>query len=188
MRAAAVVIRRAAGAAVVLAALAALLVSVAVRMDVLRVSRVLTGSMAPMVPAGSLAATRPMDAGSIRTGDVVMFHPPAPFDTGTPVVHRVVEVTTENGDVLVHTKGDANEGEDPWTLNASKSTVHELAWSSAAAGMAADLVARAGGSLLLSIVVGLVALRVLALMWRPRGRGRHRQSRGVRWLRDAAAA
>ncbi|HWL34919.1 MAG TPA: signal peptidase I [Frankiaceae bacterium] len=187
MRAAAVVVRRAAGAAVVAAALAALLVSLAVRMDVLRVSRVLTGSMAPMVPAGSLAATRPLDATSIRTGDVVMFRPPAPFDTGTPVVHRVIDATTENGDVLVHTKGDANEAEDPWTLNASKSTVHELAWSSLTAGRVADVVARAGGSLLLSVVVGLVALRVLVLMWRPRGRGRHREPRGVRWLRDAAA-
>jgi signal peptidase len=187
MRAVAAAVRRTAGVLVVLAALAALAVSIAVRMDALRLSRVLTGSMAPLVPAGSVAVTRPLDARAIRTGDVVMFRPPAPFDTGTPVVHRVVEVTREHGDVVVHTKGDANAAEDPWTLNASRSTVHRLAWSSFAAGRAADLLTRGGGSLLLSGVVALVTLRVLALLWRPRGRGRHREPAGVRWLRDAAA-
>ena len=178
--------RRAGAAVVLLAAAAALLLSVAVRTEVLHVSRVLTGSMDPVVPAGALVTSRPVDAASIVPGDVVMYVPPAPFVTGgTPVAHRVTAVERENGDVLVRTKGDANPVEDPWTLNASRSTVHEVTWSSATAGRVADLVARGGGSLLLTVVVGLVALRALALLWRPR-RDRHGSS-GLRWLHDAAA-
>ena len=181
--------RRVTAAVVLLAALAALLVSVAIRTDVVRVSRVLTGSMAPTVPAGSVVASRPVEATTISPGDVVMFLPPAPFGTGgTPVVHRVTEVDRVDGDVLVRTKGDANAAENPWTLNASRSSVHEVAWSSPVAGRVADVVARGGGSLLVTGVVAGAALRMLAALWRPRPRrrGRHRAP-GVLWLQDAAA-
>jgi len=188
MNAVAVAARRAAGAAVVLAAVAALLVSIAIRTDRVRVSRVLTGSMGTAVPAGSVVASRPADAAGLAVGDVVMFLPPAPFDTGgTPVVHRVVEVERDGADVLVRTKGDANAAEDPWTVNASRSTVHRVAWSSFAAGRVADLVARVGGSLLVAVVAALAATRALVAIWRPRRRGRRRAPRGVEWLRDAAA-
>jgi signal peptidase len=188
MNAVAVAARRAAGAAVMLAAVAALLVSVAIRTDRARVSRVLTGSMGTTIPAGSVVASRPADPGGLAAGDVVMFLPPAPFDTGgTPVVHRIVAVERDGADVLVRTKGDANAAEDPWTVNASKSTVHTIAWSSFTAGTVADVVARAGGSLLLAVVVALFASRALLAIWRPRRRGRRRAPRGIEWLRDAAA-
>ncbi|HEX8001418.1 MAG TPA: signal peptidase I [Mycobacteriales bacterium] len=168
--------RRVAGVALLLAAAAALLLSVAARTGTVRVSRVLTGSMAPTVPAGAAVLSRPADAGSLAVGDVVMFVPPAPYGApgGAPVVHRVVAVERADGEVLVRTKGDANDGADPWLLNASRSTVHDVAWSSATAGRLADLVARGGGSLLLSAVVAAVALRMLVLLWRPAAPGRHR--------------
>lgn len=181
-------VRRVTSAVLLLAAAAALLVTVAVRADVVRVSRVLTGSMAPVVPSGAAVVSRPAEAGSLAVGDVVMFAPPAPFGApgGAPVVHRIVSVERSAGEVLVRTKGDANAAPDPWTLDASRSTVHDVAWSSLTAGRAVDVVARAGGSLLLSVVVAVAALRVLALMWAPH-RGRRRAPRGVEWLRDAAA-
>jgi signal peptidase len=186
------IIRRLATGALLLTALLALVGSLAVRTDVIRVSRVLTGSMAPVVPAGSVVVSRPTTAGAVRQGQLVMFLPPAPFDTGgTPIVHRVVEIRHEHGEILLRTKGDANAARDPWTLDASRTTLHRVAWSSPAAGRAADLLARGGGSLLLSVVVALVAARVLAAMWRPR-RGRRRAGRhragGLDWLRGTAVS
>jgi signal peptidase len=206
-------VRGLASTALLLTALLALAGVVLVRVDAVRVSRVLTGSMAPVVPPGSVVVSRPVAADTVRLGDLVMFLPPAPFSTGgTPVVHRVVELRHERGDILLRTKGDANAARDPWTLNASRSTLHRVAWSSATAGRVADLLARGGGALLLGVVVALLAVRMLLAMWRPRGarrgsrdtrralrdtrrapRGRHRARRRVRrpapaveWLRDAA--
>ncbi len=185
-------VRRAAAGGLLLTALLALVASIAVRTDVVRVSRVLTGSMAPVVPAGALVVSRPADAETVAVGELVMFVPPAPFDTGgTPVVHRVLEVERAGGEVLLRTKGDANAAADPWTLNASRSTLHRVAWSSLAAGEVASLTARGGGSLLVSVVVALVAAKLLAAMWRPRRpgarrRGTRRRPVGVEWLRDAA--
>src|SRR5688500_18982874 len=183
--------RRVTVAAVLLVAAGTLLVSVAVRADALRMSRVLTGSMDPAVPPGALVASRPVDAADIEVGQIVLFLPPEPFGTpgGAPIAHRVIEVAHEGGDVLIHTKGDANDSEDPWTLNASQSTVFKVAWSSPAAGRVADTAGRGGVSVVLAVVVALAAIRVLALMWRPRSAGRHRVEKpAVRWLRDAATS
>lgn len=191
MRTVAVAVRRLTGAAVILLAVAALLLTVAMRTDAVRVSRVLTGSMAPYIDSGALVAARPHQADDIEPGQVVMFLPPAPFGTpgGAPIAHRVTQVTRENGDVLIHTKGDANATEDPWTLNASESTVFRVSWDSARAGRLADLTGRVSRSLFVTLLVSLAALRVLVALWRPRGPGRHREdASGVRWLRESAAS
>jgi signal peptidase len=185
------VARRVTLAAVLLVAAGTLLVSIAVRTDVLRMSRVLTGSMDPAIPPGALVASRPVAAGDIEVGQVVVFLPPEPFGTpgGAPVAHRVTQVAHEAGDVVIHTKGDANAAEDPWTLNASKSTVFQVAWSSPAAGRVADTAGRGGLSVVLTVVVALAALRLLALMWRPSSAPRHRQEKpAVRWLRETATS
>lgn len=191
MRTVALAVRRLTMAAVLLVALGALAVSVAVRTDTLRTSRVLTGSMDPSIEPGALIASRPVDAGSIGVGDVVVFLPPEPFGTpgGAPIAHRVTQVAREDGDVVIHTKGDANDTEDPWALNASESTVFRVAWSSPLAGRVADTAGKGGMSVALSVVVALAALKALAALWRPDGSGRHRvEQPGVRWLRDAATS
>lgn len=76
---------------------------------------VLTGSMAPAIPVDSVIVSERTTAGAIRSGDVLVF--PEPGRPDVVYVHRVVSVTRGgNGDVLVHTRGDANRADDPWTL------------------------------------------------------------------------
>lgn len=73
---------------------------------------VLTGSMAPTYPPGSLVVVRPVDPESIRTGDVITYQ----LESGQPAVvtHRVVsQGFAGDGEVVLHTKGDANEDPDP---------------------------------------------------------------------------
>lgn len=184
------VARRVVAAALVLLAVGALGVSVAARTDRVRFSRVLTGSMDPAVPSGALVMARPLDTDRIERGQVIVFMPPAPFGTpdGRPIAHRVVDVTTEGGQVLVRTKGDANAAEDPWTLNASRSTVFRLGWASPFAGRAVEVAGRGGLSVALATVTAVLALRALLAIWRPAPRrGRRRQAAGIVWLRDAAA-
>ena len=51
----------------------------------------------------------------LRAGDVLLFNAPIP---GRPaVVHRIYDVIRlPDGEPAFHTKGDANEGPDPWTI------------------------------------------------------------------------
>ncbi|WP_187365055.1 signal peptidase I [Cellulosimicrobium cellulans] len=71
----------------------------------------LSGSMAPGMPAGTLVVTRPVPATAVRVGDVVTV-PLA--GSATPVTHRVAALRpTADGRVLATLRGDANAADDP---------------------------------------------------------------------------
>lgn len=72
---------------------------------------VLTGSMEPAYPPGTLVIVRPVAQEEIRIGDVITYQ----LESGRPevVTHRVVGITmTDQGQALV-TKGDNNPSADP---------------------------------------------------------------------------
>ncbi|WP_246465047.1 signal peptidase I [Ruania alkalisoli] len=69
-----------------------------------------TGSMAPTIPAGSVAVVREMPASQIEVGDVVTVDRAGAL----PVTHRVTDVLTRDGDRATFTmQGDANDDPDP---------------------------------------------------------------------------
>lgn len=73
---------------------------------------VLTGSMQPGMPPGSMIAVRPAAIDEVRVGDVVTYQ----IRSGEPAVvtHRVVGTTSSTGgDRLLLTRGDANDADDP---------------------------------------------------------------------------
>ncbi|HVK29438.1 MAG TPA: signal peptidase I [Nocardioides sp.] len=68
---------------------------------------VLTGSMEPDLPPGTLVVVRPVDPEDIALGDVITFQ----LESGKPTVatHRVVAVGTRlDGEQVFTTRGDAN--------------------------------------------------------------------------------
>ncbi len=67
---------------------------------------VLTGSMAPALPPGTLAVTRPVDIDEVRVGEVVTYQ----LRSGEPTVvtHRVVGTRVVGGERLLLTRGDTN--------------------------------------------------------------------------------
>ena len=72
---------------------------------------VLTGSMRPGLPPGTLIVVRPVDPKEIRTGDVVTYQ----LASGEPdvVTHRVVGVSaTAGGEQRFTLRGDANNTND----------------------------------------------------------------------------
>jgi signal peptidase len=87
-----------------------------------------TGSMAPTIPTGSLAITRPITAADIRIGEVVTV--PVPGQV-LPVTHRVVSVSADPGSsnsrVLV-LKGDDNRTPDqiPYTVSKAKIVIFSV--------------------------------------------------------------
>ncbi len=104
---------RALPSALLLAALALLL---AAHVAGLRAVPVLTGSMTPYAPAGSLVLTAPVSGADVRVGDVVAFVPPAPHGGDRPVMHRVTSTTSTAVGPAMTTRGDANARPDPWTV------------------------------------------------------------------------
>jgi signal peptidase I len=69
---------------------------------------VVSGSMEPNIPVGSIVYSKKADPAALQTGDVIVFVDPARGTT--PITHRVVTNDTAAGTIV--TKGDANEAED----------------------------------------------------------------------------
>jgi len=72
-----------------------------------------SGSMEPYAPTGSLVVARQVDPIDVQVGDVVVIRRHANGETKPAVMHRVIERTIVDGDVVVRTKGDANPKPDP---------------------------------------------------------------------------
>nr|WP_281381900.1 signal peptidase I [Conyzicola lurida] len=73
---------------------------------------VLTSSMAPKYPAGTLIVTKPTPVDEIRVGDVLTYQ----IASGSPAVisHRVITRTiSTDGETTFTTKGDNNSDADP---------------------------------------------------------------------------
>jgi signal peptidase I len=77
---------------------------------------VLSGSMRPGMPVGTVVVTAPVPAAQIRRGDVITFHPPGRSDI--VVTHRVIAIEQPVGDPQARfiTRGDANPAPDPWAI------------------------------------------------------------------------
>jgi signal peptidase len=71
---------------------------------------VLTGSMSPDIPAGSVVVIRPADPGTLRVGDVATYQ----VSPGREVfiTHRIVRIDDSTSPASFVFKGDANRGED----------------------------------------------------------------------------
>lgn len=67
---------------------------------------VLSGSMEPGIPVGSIVITKEADPASIEIGDVITYR----LSGNTMVTHRVVDNDNSAGQLI--TKGDANETPD----------------------------------------------------------------------------
>jgi signal peptidase I len=71
--------------------------------------RVVTGSMEPTIPVGSLLVTREVDIHAVEVGDIICFRTQVSEIWGKIVTHRVVNISwSEAGYLLLETKGDAN--------------------------------------------------------------------------------
>ncbi|GAB2665599.1 signal peptidase I [Prescottella soli] len=73
---------------------------------------VLTSSMEPTYPPGTLIVVKPQDPASLRVDDAITFQ----WESGKPevVTHRIVAVQyTSNGELRLTTQGDANSAPDP---------------------------------------------------------------------------
>lgn len=103
--------------AVILVAVVAVALAVIIpRMGGATPYTILTGSMQPKYPPGTLVVAKPIDPARLKVGDVVTYQ----LHSGQPevVTHRIVAVDAHlDGTRTFQTKGDANNvADDPWVL------------------------------------------------------------------------
>lgn len=113
---------------------------------------ILTGSMAPQYPPGTLVVVKPVDASEINLGDVITYQ----LESGKPevVTHRVVAVGTDaEGGRIFTTRGDANDGDDPEPVRPVQ-IVGKLWYSVPYIGWINNVVTGQARALALPIVVG----------------------------------
>lgn len=95
---------------------------------------VLTGSMEPVIPPGSLVVVKRVpDVSAVLVGEVVSFQQPGRPDM--VITHRVSALESVGGATFLKTKGDANPAEDPWRLSYGH-LVGSVVWSAPFVGSA----------------------------------------------------
>ena len=132
-----------------------------------RTATMLTGSMAPGISPGDVVVSVPKPAAEVAVGDVISYH--IPVQDHRVETHRVVRVTRDTaGRVSVVTKGDANNGVDPWVATIEGDTV----WQTRAVVPHLGQVVRALRAPLVQGGVfwgalGLVVVLALVRIWAP---------------------
>ena len=106
----------------VIGALVFLFLAIGPRVLGYQTSTMLTGSMAPLINPGDVVVTVPTPIEDVKVGDIITYH--IPVEDQRVETHRITEITTTaDGGVAVQTKGDANNGIDPWIATLSGKTV-----------------------------------------------------------------
>jgi signal peptidase len=78
---------------------------------------VLSGSMQPALPPGSVSLVQPIDAQGLEVGDLLVFE--LPRDPSQQVTHRIVEIRGDGSKSEFLTKGDANNAPDDYWVPAA---------------------------------------------------------------------
>jgi len=87
-----------------------------------QVDTVLSGSMEPAIPTGSILVSRTVPSDEIQVGDIITF---SGSGRDRFITHRVTRIDRTNG-LVYTTKGDANNVEDPFTVPAEHVVGKEL--------------------------------------------------------------
>jgi signal peptidase len=87
-----------------------------------RTATMLTGSMSPLIKPGDVVVSVPKPASELAVGDIISYH--IPVEDHRVETHRVISLTHDaTGRLAVVTKGDANNGKDPWVATLDGDTV-----------------------------------------------------------------
>jgi len=114
-----------------------------------RYEPVLSGSMEPTLPVGSLVIISPVDPDSLKVGDIICYR----FSESVLITHRIVYVTPEG----FETRGDANEEIDSKIVDKSQ-VVGSVAFSVPFIGYLGVLMKTPVGFLMLLIVPAIIVI------------------------------
>ena len=90
-----------------------------------RTMTMLTASMSPVIDPGDVTVVTPLAVTEVTEGMVITYH--IPIGDHQLVTHRVVSVEHgTDGSVTVQTKGDNNDGIDPWSATLEGDTAYQV--------------------------------------------------------------
>ncbi|MGZ7440847.1 signal peptidase I SipW [Paenibacillus sp. TH7-28] len=127
---------------------------------------VLSGSMEPSIPTGSIVAIKPGgDMTRFAAGDVITFR----ADEEKLITHRIVEVISneQTGQLLYRTKGDNNDAADLEPVDPANITGVYTGFTVPYAGYVLNFAGTKLGNVTLLIIPGvLLFLYALASLWK----------------------
>jgi len=129
------------------------------------------GSMEPQLEVGSVAVTHPTSPRALAVGDIIAYRSLA---DGSTVLHRIVEVQSEDGEPLFVTQGDQNRTRDAEPV-ALEGQGDKVIYSVPYAGYAL-IFASSGVGMALLIGLPLIVLAALFLRNAPISRRREAQT------------
>lgn len=132
-----------------------------------RTLTMLTGSMRPHFPPGSVVVVTEAPTSTLQAGDVITFN--APTEDKRVVTHRVTSVDRSGAKPKVITKGDANNADDPWgPFTIDSPTVWQARGAVPFAGHAIATLRDPRVQLAMTRVIPLLLLGwLLVSVWRP---------------------
>ena len=128
---------------------------------------VLSGSMRPGIQVGAMVLVTPEAPRDVRVGQIITYQ--IPVEDHRVVSHRVVKMLEGAGtdSPVVQTKGDANNGPDPWQARITSATVWQVRGSVPYAGRLVYWLRRPGvhtGAV--KVMPGILVLLWLVGIWR----------------------
>lgn len=142
--------------AAILGAITIVIVVVCVATGV-RPAIVISGSMSPTIPTGSMTFAREIPASDVRVGDIVTVD--RVIGSGL-VTHRVVEIDDADGGITLTLQGDANSDVDPAPYPVT--SVGEVVFHVAGLGAAAAVVRTPLG--ITAVVLIVIAFTIFGFM------------------------
>lgn len=121
--------------------------------------RVVTGSMEPDIPTGSLVIVQKADIASLKVGDVIMFRSDDPtVPQNAPVSHEIIRMEQDlSGETIFITKGTANLTEDTYPVYA-ENIIGIVSYSSVWLG---KLIGLAQSTYIYPVLIGLLIVSML---------------------------
>ena len=118
---------------------------------------VVSGSMEPAIPTGSIVYVKSTEASEINKDEVIAFY--SDTDTGAIITHRVVKNQVVSGEFI--TKGDANEQEDVTPVDYDR-LIGKVVFSMPVLGSLLAIVAEPVGKIAaVCLIVAAVLLRIV---------------------------
>lgn len=119
---------------------------------------VVSGSMEPAIPVGSLVYVEGMEPEDVVVNDVIAFY--GGRDANAIITHRVVENRVIMGEFI--TKGDANQTNDMNPVNYNE-FIGKVEWSVPEVGVIAQILTSREGKIAAASMIGLaVVLHIIA--------------------------
>lgn len=129
-----------------------------------RLLPILSGSMTPAFPTGSLVVATPVSLRQLHVGEVIAYQ--APVGDHHLIAHRIIRILRPGPNPVLETKGDANRAADPWHLRIAGPTAWVVRAGVPLVGYAAIYAKRALVALLFLVAAVTLAAALLRRIWR----------------------